>query len=181
MAIYHLSNITLRYHACPSPSPILRPLVTLASVRVAVATSCCLAPCRIPTKSIDRSLATSLYPSLFVALFLRTLDGRTDYPRHRSLPAYFPDPAAASARPTPRRPSPAPQSQVNTAASARRCVYQLSCLVPPSKLPNRRRRQPAAIFLRPAAAARPPPCTRRPITAVGFGWSYRYSISYKFL
>ena len=86
---------------------------------------------------------------------LSSFEPWTDYPRHRSLlPAYFPDPAAASRRrrPTPRRPSPAPQSQVNTAASARRCVYQLSCLVPPSKLPNRRQRQPAAIFLRPAAA-----------------------------
>ena len=111
-----------------------------------------LLPCSLSDSSqIHRPLARYFPLSFVVCRSLPSNLGRTDYPRSL-LPAYFPDPAA-SRRPTPRRPSPAPQSQVNTAASARRCVYQLSCLVPPSKLPNRRQRQPAAIFLRPAAAA----------------------------
>ena len=165
MGTYPLSKMTLRYDECPTPSPFS---ARWSRSRASVSQSPLLAAALLLVGFLPNPSTGPLAPSLFRCLSLSSFEPWTDGRTIRAPCCRLISPTRR--RPTPRRPSPAPQSQVNTAASARRCVYQLSCLVPPSKLPNRRQRQPAAIFLRPAAAAaRPPPCTRRPITAVGFG------------
>ena len=76
--------MTLRYHACPSPAPILRPLVTLASVSQSPLLACCLACSLSDSSQIHRPLAPSFPLSFVVCRSLPSNLGRTDYPRHCS-------------------------------------------------------------------------------------------------